>query len=215
MMMASAELRWFSPGGAPPELVAVFGSGTSEEREDVYVPLPGCNSVGVKLRQETNKTKFEVKAMRPGSYEQHVATDLIGRVELWVKWSLEAPSRDLFGAAISDAQTVRVSKDRRLIKYSADVGSVRKVEGERPDAGCKVQLTYLGVQGRKWWSLGFEAFGPEEQIQGILLSTANLFFEEHDLASLLKATEQKSYPAWIASQSLGGEASLTEPRGTT
>ena len=66
-MLYSAELRWFFEGDVPMAMDAWFREGASVEaevRRDRYLVFPGCDSVGVKIRDVSERKggRFEVKA---------------------------------------------------------------------------------------------------------------------------------------------------------
>ena len=60
------------------------------ERNDDYLLLPGCDTVGVKQRQG----KLEVKALVAGPSPFSLGA-VVGRLDQWVKWSFE-PSKEMF-----------------------------------------------------------------------------------------------------------------------
>ncbi|WP_445241204.1 hypothetical protein [Microcoleus vaginatus] len=64
-MRASLEMRWFYSGALPKSLNQWFGSESlgaylspPEEREDIYLLVPSCDYLGVKLRGKTLEVKW-------------------------------------------------------------------------------------------------------------------------------------------------------------
>ena len=64
IMLISNELRWFYPGNLPENIQLWFQQNclldplkSPEAREDVYLYSPGCDYLGIKLRQR----RLEVK----------------------------------------------------------------------------------------------------------------------------------------------------------
>ena len=210
-VVGSAELRWFSRGDAPSGLLSWFGapdSASPEIRTDVYVLLPGCEAVGIKLREG----KFEIKALCPGTRDEDLTVGLIGHIERWVKWSFVPPSAAEFHHTVeAGARTARIRKARRLSKYSIRNCHPEKIAtSSHLKSGCNFEITELIVQDSSWWSLGFEAFGPEQHIEGNLLTVAKHVLSNVDVPDLLRSAVQISYPAWIASLVRTGEIRVGE-----
>ncbi len=64
-MLLSNELRWFYPGKLPENIQLWFQQNclidplkSPEEREDVYLYSPGCDYLGIKLRQGRLEVKW-------------------------------------------------------------------------------------------------------------------------------------------------------------
>ena len=89
-MQHSSEARWFFKGELPDRLVAWFGPSTEPEaRSDRYLVFPGCDSVGVKIRDadDPSRSQFEVKAQIRGPRVVRLGPRATARVDEWVKWS--------------------------------------------------------------------------------------------------------------------------------
>lgn len=83
-MLHSAEIRWFHQGLLPLPTVQWFCDGQSlsmEERTDHYLVFPGCESVGVKIREES----FEIKALKGMPDSVQFPAGVSGRVECWIE----------------------------------------------------------------------------------------------------------------------------------
>jgi hypothetical protein len=203
MLLPSAEIRWFFQGTLSDEILNWFSPPEQErnlesEREDQYLLLPECDTVGVKLREG----KLEVKALISGP-SRFTLGNIVGRTDQWIKWSfdnkgLQALKDDL----LESGKWKEVQKERILRKFSTDSGVVREVSPKQkpfPVSGCNVELTSIKVNaGQKWFSLGFEAFGPaaiNERLEKVVRS----FFEGNgDMPGIpLSEIESLNYPTWI------------------
>jgi hypothetical protein len=199
-MQLSAEIRWFVEGDVPAEVARWFRAwppGGGETRRDVYLFDPRQLELGIKRRG--NKPGLEIKglvallpAMGSGS--------LRGRAELWCKWTTLALS-------FAEAHAVSVDKRRWLRKFDAsapdhlveiplDDHEIPKDGHELPDSGCNVELTEVSVEGSrvKWWTLGFEAFGPWSIVQSNLQRTLDRLSSG---APALSEAVSSSYPEWL------------------
>lgn len=197
MILPSAELRWFSPGNLPADILAWFDREQAglEKRTDSYVALKGTNVVGVKIRDG----KLEVKALTKGPSEVHLPGDVIGQLEHWTKWSLDVDGKSAFNDAVrSSAPVIDLEKKRRLVKYASHPSGPQRVPVERHiEAGCNVELTALQISTQQCWTFGFEAFG-DTNLDDTLLSTARLVFAQANVGAALRSAICQSYPAWIA-----------------
>jgi hypothetical protein len=211
-MMHSAELRWFFLGATPKAAKTWFGARDErreESRTDRYLMLPGSRTVGVKLRGR----RFEIKSLISGPTRLRLASGAVGRTDTWVKWSIEFPAADEVASTITrDARWVAIQKLRWLRKYRIGAGPrIEEVDrDEQVDEGCNVELTELGHLGPdpddrwRWWTIGFEAFGPPARVEGNLQTGLDAFFSKMDRplpAPMLEANSM-SYPAWFESVGL-------------
>lgn len=203
-MVHSAEIRWFIPGPLPGDVRDWFGAGqglTPEKaRDDAYLFFPGCDTVGVKLREG----KLEVKAVVSPPRPLHLGDGVNGRTDQWVKWSLGSEGlKALEDDLRQSGRWVEVRKERYLRKFSADGETPVEVPArEKPDRGCNAELTCIRVDGDpgEWFSIGFEAFGPAGGVGKTLDDTLRLFFGRHGGVPGLRLTgrESMSYPVWLA-----------------
>lgn len=206
MFLQSSEIRWFFPQSLPQEVLEWFSAGenlTPERvREDEYLLFPGCDTVGVKLREG----KLEVKTLQAASRPLDLDGGITGRTDQWVKWSFGNEGLKTMKEALLESERWgRVSKERFLRKFSYDSGNPVEVQSEEkplPTSGCNVELTRLRVNADpgEWFSLGFEAFGAPASTAKILDDTLRKFFGEHgDMPGVrLTGRESLSYPAWLA-----------------
>ena len=170
-MFHSAEIRWFikgEPAKPANRWIQQSGSGKAEPaRTDTYLYLPGCETVGVKLRQGL----FEVKAQTRGRESVQYESGLTGYREGWVKWSQKLDDLHTKGAESGDTW-VSVEKRRQLRIFAVDGAEILEVPlGRHIDgAGCQVELAeltvdYPGYEGpRTWWGVCLEAFGGPDTV---------------------------------------------------
>ena len=203
VMVASVEARWFLQGSATPEALNWIQKSNrqptkAEERQDHYVDLSG-EVLGVKLRDgklEVKRRDFELGLAPLGSR----AT---GRLALWRKWSFKVGENSA-NKAPDDFWTT-VEKERYLCKYSMDGGGLKDVDPSCfPTSGCTVELTQIKVSATRWWSVGFEAFGTDEnRLRDTLVQVATHSFAQDDYPTL-QAEDSFDYPEWLASLSESG-----------
>lgn len=199
MLAYSAELRWFVEGALPAPVEDWFRRrprcSEAEMRVDEYLLLPGCETVGVKLRSKN----FEVKALRVAPCAATIG-GVAGLLDGWVKWTLSDPAVTPFAAAMrGDAVLVSVPKTRFLVKYSFDGGAPQPVAAEaHPVEGCNAELTVLECAGRAWWTVAFEAFGAVVSLEDHLVGAAAAFFGAGAAPQRFALDQSCSYPVWLA-----------------
>jgi hypothetical protein len=206
-MNYSAELRWFFQNDSF-ETVSEWFKNYSEispksekTRADFYLLFPGCDTVGVKLREE----KFEIKALvsppRPVKFDFGVS----GKLDQWAKWSTEfSQIADFIDFEDKNGKWIKVEKTRLLRKFSADDGKPEEVDAEaaQPDAGCNVEATFIEIEAkpRKWVSVAFEAFGSIADTPKVLDETVQKFLSGYESipGENLSLYSSFSYPAWLS-----------------
>ena len=199
-MQPSAELRWFCRGHPPAGLTDWFRSGdvppTCEAtRDDLYLSLPGCDNLGIKLRQGNVELK---RLSRRGGMER-LRADVPGRVEEWIKWSFPLAEESSTDAVLAegDRAWLKVTKTRMLRKYEVTGTEVRVVNGaSRVAEGCNLELTTLVISGEAWWTLGFEAFGAESNVERNLRLALQSELADSRFPTM-KAEDSYSFPEWL------------------
>ncbi len=184
-MLTSFEIRWFYPSKLPAAISDWFEQDelggklqAPEEREDVYLYSPGCEYLGIKLRQGRLEIKWrnaELDIVRLGE-------GLEGKLEKWGKWMCEDPSQESF-------------KPEAVLGKLSWV-SVKKVRLQRLYDDCAMEITQLNVKGNDWWSLAFETLGAEATKLEQLKTIATQAFETYN-GSQLQAQDSYAYPSWL------------------
>lgn len=203
-MRTSLEMRWFCRGTLPKSIGQWFGSESlggylspPEEREDLYLLIPGCDYLGVKLRGKNLQVKWrqaEFGAMQFGNRWE-------GKAEKWLKWICTDTMGPLPADLIATGKWVKVKKKRaqRLYEVSAP-GALMSVPVEAPiPQGCSVEITQLNINGSAAWTLGFEAFGSESCLTENLQTVANWASKSYQ-GQKLTTEDSSSYPIWLATK---------------
>ena len=170
----SLEVRWIFPGQLPPAVAGWFGRFPAQVTalDDAYLLDPYLPGLSVKVRAGR---VLEVKAYRGSPGLLQVAGRARGRLESWRKWSFprDQPSR----GGGDPAGWRLVSKRRRISWFSLAGGPARpRVPGPGEEARCAVELTEIHTGGEAWWTLGFEATGPDSLLRRELQAAAALVF---------------------------------------
>lgn len=205
-MQISAELRWFWQDPAPPELDEWFRSGGVAPgggllREDCYQLERGQAELGIKRRD--NRGGVEVKGLVDARSSRGGL--FAGPVQIWGKWTT-------YAVTIDPAHSIVVSKTRWIRKYDTTGPDVRELvldvheqpaggNESLPACGCNVELVELAVRRARWWTVGFEAFGPLETVEVSLRRTIDA--AGLPPASALGRGSELSYPAWLDSITSG------------
>jgi hypothetical protein len=214
-MQSTAEVRWFYKSELPETTLHRFKSGelpqdkgTIEQRKDIYLYLPGVDSMGIKLRgkdkrQGNDADLLEIKRRQLEAGIFNFITGVSGRVEHWSKWVFHGESSDpqlSTSLTAEDEAWVSVAKVRYRRRYK--VTSTKSVLAvpltEWPANGCNVELTELVAPGgQAWWTLGLEAFGEaDDTIEESLRLSANHFFARTGLG-MFEEKDSYGYPRWL------------------
>lgn len=211
-MYDTAEIRWILEGHRPPAVERWFGDGrtpTLEEREDTYIVLPGCETVGIKLRGGVAEqtAQLDVKARRGSEAVVRLGADVIGRAAAWTKWSLALARADAIVAGLGP-ETPRLTVRKRRLLRRFTTGGDRFAEiapDDEAPAGCDIELATITLGGLRgtWWSIGLEAFGPVAAVQRTLRMAGPAWFERHgapptDGTQRLEVGSSIAYPAWLS-----------------
>ena len=181
----SLEVRWILPGSlesAVPAWLARF-PGEVDVREDLYLLDPHLRGLSVKIRAGT---ALDVKMYQGSPGVLEVAGRALGRMESWQKWSF--PCHWLGREDAGPTCWMPVHKRRRVSRFSLADGP----------AACAVEFTVVRARERNWWSVGFEATGPNDLLRTELEAAAALVFTRPapDLAEF-GPHESCSYAAWV------------------
>jgi hypothetical protein len=196
------EVRWFLRGKVPAEVEAWFRQAGSAlapvaRRVDHYLRLPGEDSWGIKLREGRLEVKERQGSGKVATLHQLVA----GRLEHWRKYGLAvAPGgSDLTGRLAGSDSWVAVEKARLLRRYRVTSGGavVPASSIEYPDRACDWELTQVCMEGKIWWTVGFEASGREPDLEQTLQRVVAQVLAEQ-VPPTLKTQNSFGYPQWLA-----------------
>ena len=204
MMLTTNELRWFYRGTLPTEIAVWMAAhslgdylSTPESREDVYLYVPECDYLGIKLRQK----RLEIKLRKAELGNMTFGDNLAGKLEKWVKWSCEDPTTEslLPPDLIKKAPWVSVQKVRQQRKYEINGDrTLKSVPMERNiSQGCNLEITQLTIRDNAWWSLALEAFGKDDRLTKNLEITANWVFQNNGVLEL-QLQNSYAYPKWLS-----------------
>jgi len=205
-LMRSLEVRWILPGQLEATVTEWFARfpARAESREDIYLVDPQLEGMSVKLRQG-RALELKVYQGSPGFLE--VAGRARGRLEWWEKWSFPGDPPGRGGADRLGWHPVR-KLIRRFSTANGQTAAGGRERGEEPR--CEVELTEVSAGGRAWWTLGFEATGPDSQLRTELEAAAALVFAQPLPGLQLASVLSQSYPQWLS----GGQA-LQRPQRIT
>ncbi|MEM1043722.1 MAG: hypothetical protein AAGI91_13980 [Bacteroidota bacterium] len=194
-MYPTTEVRWFLDGALPAEVTAWFeavaGAVPWETRTDYYVRPATPDGLGVKARAG----HLEVKRLAEVIGDEALHERAAGRVERWRKWSFPLDRSAQLRQGAGD--WVAVGKRRQKASFAVRSGVVGRVpREEQTRSGCSMEIAEVGAAGRTWWSVCFEAFGPESEQAGLLRRTAAHVFARAAPPALGRACSM-SYPRWL------------------
>ena len=202
-MLHTAEIRWFIAGTLSKELLNWFSAGHRPKIPTVqvheYLLFPGCDTAGVKFRED----RLEVKAKLGASQPLDLAMGIRGLREQWIKWTLSTKGLPMFAQTLHQSGPwLKVRKERNQRTFSAESGGLQEVfTNSLPLTGCNVELTYIEVDADppSWFTLGFEAYGPLPVTAEILEEGFGFFFKAQGQAPGINLTEASSfgYPTWL------------------
>jgi hypothetical protein len=197
-VLDTTELRWFSEGQLPLDVLSWFTRGGSvgltEERCDTY-RLDGRLDTGVKRRfQET----LELKVRRSLGEHLELGSGLTGRLEVWRKWS---PAECLASAG----HEVEWADVRKLVvkrRFEVDGSEIELSEGNRAatGAGCDVEVVAITLDDVDAWSFAFAAFGPVETRREALVASWGSLVGDGPIPEQFGPFFGQScgYPEWLA-----------------
>jgi hypothetical protein len=192
----SLEVRWIFPGQLEAAVGSWFGRNPAavESQEDAYLLDPHLRGLSVKIR---GGGALEVKIYRGGQGTLDVEGRAHGHIESWQKWSF--PFAPLSQGSSGPTGWRLVRKRRRISRFivvggRAQAGLPRLGE----ESGCAVELTEVYMDGKAWWTLGFEATGPESLLRSELEAAAALVFAQAlPGGTELGTDDSMSYAEWL------------------
>jgi hypothetical protein len=199
-MDPSMEIRWFYPGALPGALVRWLAAETSRPaaqptRRDHYLRLPGNAALGIKLRQRG----VEVKRREGPGQAVALGPGVAGLAERWRKWRFPlAGDGEVARFLIPPGDWVAVEKKRYLQRYRLEgVDGAEAIDlGQGTERGCEFEVSSLRAGDAIWWSVCFEAFGRESDLERSLMVVAGQVLGG-DWPLSLAAGRSYGYPAWL------------------
>lgn len=187
-VLPTAEVRWFFKGAVPPDINKWFSEqGYKPDNQpcriDYYLFIMDSDSLGIKLREGRMEIKQRHEKPSVIEFGEHAK----GYVEHWYKWSFhlsETSNIDKILKSYSSSWT-GIKKERLMFMYYiTDNGEVKEISFQPPqnlaesktNRRCGFELAKISVEtsGEKWWSLGFEAFGNDTDLNNNLLFVLNI-----------------------------------------
>jgi hypothetical protein len=193
--VSSFEVRWIRSGPLDVAMRRWFERipVTTEVREDAYLDEPWWDDLSVKIRGDVS---LEVKARVERLGEVVLAPSARGRLESWQKYSF--PFGPQTNRATDSARWKRVRKVRTMAWYRRDRWLTGRPPETSPDPTCAVELTDIAVGDERWWTLGFEASGPQDGRRGAIDSAAAVLFGESLPDGLvLELDDSGPYSEWL------------------
>jgi len=194
--LRSLEVRWIFPGQLE---TAVAGwlerfPAESQSREDTYLVDPQLRGLSVKVR---GGAALEVKVYRGSPGILDLAGRARGRMESWQKWSFPVSPLGQDGGDLPGWRPVR--KRRRISRLSVPGRPIAtQATGLGLEPRCAVELTEIFTPGQDWWTLGFEATGPEDALRHVLQATAARVFAQAMPGTAEPGPDaSRSYMEWL------------------
>jgi hypothetical protein len=194
--VCSLEVRWIFPGQLEPAVAEWFGRFPAEvqSREDTYLLDPWLRGLSVKVR---GGVALDVKEYRGRQGMLDLAGRARGHLESWRKWSFPADPLRRDGSNL--AGWIPVRKRRRISRFSPASSPVAtQPQGHGQEPRCAAELTEIRALCHDWWTLGFEATGPQGLLRSALQATAELVFAQAMPARVEPGpAESSSYTEWL------------------
>lgn len=192
------EVRWIRQGAVDRRVLDWFALFpiTTESRVDMYLSDPDIAGQSVKLR---GGRTLEVKVHRGRRGELVVPGRARGVLESWQRWSFHTGAAR-WGETTPPGWTA-VSKVRRVTFVHGNGTLSAGSAGPGREIGCAVELTDVSTAGQQWWTMSFEASGPESDLRGVLESAAVMVLTEPMPGGIeFRSHESYSYAAWLREQ---------------
>ena len=200
---SSLEVRWVIQGHMQAAVAGWFARFPLEveSREDLYLLHPRLRTFSVKIR---GARALEVKVYRGSPGVIDMPGRALGRMEFWRKWSWPCDQLGGDSGTVPAGSTLPpgwtpVHKQRRLSRFP--LAADRGPDGAVTEPGVSVELTKIHGPGGPWWSLGFEATGPDDLLRRQLEATAARVFAEPLPGGLAFSPDDScSYAEWLRRQ---------------
>jgi hypothetical protein len=194
--LRTLEVRWLLPGQLEAAVAGWFGRFPAEtdSREDTYLVNPDLRGLSVKVR---GGRALEIKMYHGTVGMLDVPGRARGRIQSWQKWSFPVDPLSQDGDAPAGWAVIR--KSRRISRFRLVRGGIVAGPARASEPRCAVELTEVRACDETWWSLAFEAAGPDDLRRNVLEGTAELIFARAWPAGAeLGANDCRSYAEWLS-----------------
>ena len=160
---------------------------------------PTSAHAGVKFREY----RFEIKTLVRVIDLLKVGEQIVGPMELWEKWSMEAESVSLLFRDLSETSDrwIDVTKTRWMRVFDTSGKGVKEsdpsVDLPRLEEGCYAEITEVDIHGQPFWTLGLESFARNQPLQENLVRTAQLLLHPESMPMRLNAADADAYPGFL------------------
>ncbi len=121
-----------------------------------------------------------------------------GSMHRWEKWSAVVDTPLPTERQLREAGWVAVKKRRYITVWSTETTPLRMTH-DRVAQGAQFEVTELHVHDQRWWTIGFESFGPERTQAGSLEALITHVLGEYSSKEALTAADSMAYPEWLQS----------------
>ncbi len=179
--------RWYA---AIPDIVSEvplleLGACASEERTDVYLPVPAGAPCGIKVREQRLEVKGLASEFREVCFGRHAGT-----VQRWLKWSVTAGGA-LHAAYAEVDGALPLRKSRRTVHLMLSPAG-----GGGGHALLEVELGDLSLSGMELSTVAFEA-SPDDELLDALFREAVASCLSRLAGPALSARRSMSYPELV------------------
>lgn len=206
----SSEIRWFYREGRREveTLRAWFmhlpGAVVEHQsmRVDHYYRLGQSPRFGIKLRMEGGgkaETKEQTHDYGPIRYHPNME----GYVNDWIKWSFALAEPEVKASALAPSwvavEKVRWLQRYQLESYEGGELGISPVHGrEFPPAGIGLEFTEISVEGKKWFSIGFEAYDTVGERRREYLDAGVAYILAREEIPVFRLADSMSYYRWLS-----------------
>jgi hypothetical protein len=210
-MSYSTEMRWFFKDENQTKKITDWFAKNNLvfknvwDRADYYL-LHQPETNGIKLREG----KVEIKVLQQDVGKQTLQNKNKGIANSWHKYAFKISddNNDLMEIvnAFKGLRTIglnrdwiKIEKERLILKYSIENNTITKVAdvNTKIDNGCNIEFTKIMCNAKDmYYTVCFESFGSNENLNDLLLQLANKICAEIGEAVFVN-NDSHSYPAFI------------------
>ena len=191
--LRTLEVRWIVAGALEAETIEWLSPFLAEieSRRDAYLLTRRILDVAIKVRDHS---RLDVKLYGGRPDALLLPGRVRGRPEWWTKWSFP------IGDVRDETETTgwaMVQKLRRICYFDGDARELSSRSGRAHGTICAVELTDIHLEGDRWWTLGFEASGPGDQLRTAVEAAAERLLPSMPASGRLVSKDSRSYLAWL------------------